>query len=96
MADVTGEPPLATVRAAYKGAHCRACSAPVIWVKTAAGRSQAVDAEPTLDGRIELRASIGELVAVAHGTPPPEGYLRYRAHAGSCVPRVRGWRGRVK
>lgn len=87
--------PLATVRVAYEGAQCRKCRASVIWVETANGNRLAVDLRPTLDGRIELRRTVGAaLVAVQHGAPPPDGHVRYRVHVASCKPPVRGWRGR--
>lgn len=97
MAAVTDddELPLASVRAAYNGEHCRRCRKAVIWLTTANGRALAVDAVPAADGRVELIRSVGTVVAVQHGTAPPDGHSRYRVHVAGCTPRTRGWRGRA-
>lgn len=86
--------PLASARAAFRGASCRTCRGSVIWVTTANGKRLAVDVRPTADGTVELIASVGSLVAVLHGGPPPDGHARYRVHRAACSPRVRGWRAR--
>lgn len=40
---------------------CRSCGAPVIWTKTAGGKSMPVDAEPPADGNGNVRVDgIGE------------------------------------
>lgn len=88
------ELPLDGIRAAYHGEHCRRCRAAVIWVETVNGRKLAVDPVPTADGRVELIRSVGTVVAVQHGTAPPDGFSRYRVHVAGCRPRARGWRGR--
>ena len=87
---------LASVRAAYSGARCRTCRAPVIWTETVNGRRLALDVTPTADGRVELVRALGSVCAVQHATAPPSGSVRYRVHVASCTPRQRGWRGRQK
>ena len=57
---------------------CRACKAPVLFVKTPIGRTQILDAEPIHDGAWVI---VDEVVHRYEGID--EG-PRYRAHWASC------------
>ena len=64
---------------------CRSCGAPVIWVKTKAGKNTPLDAEPRSDGNLEIVDGVA-LPAL----PLVEG-PRYTNHFSRC-PQAKEWR----
>ena len=62
---------------------CRSCGAPILWVLTAAGNKQPLDAEPVKDGNIILVDGVahtlrGDLFEEKHDGP------RYKSHFATC------------
>lgn len=58
---------------------CRACGAPIRWVRTTRGKSMPLDAEPDPTGNVTIEGG----VAVVHGQPPITGPV-YMPHHATC------------
>ena len=67
-------------------ATCRYCSAPIIWVRTAAGRAMPLDAEPNPDGNVELVERFdGPDEVLVHAQPPLATWgVIYMPHFATC------------
>jgi len=70
-------------RPAPRNAVCSTCRAPIIWVRTKAGKATPLDATPIADGAWQISAD-GQAIHVATGADmfaPPE---RYTSHFATC------------
>lgn len=67
---------------------CRSCQAPIIWVRTTAGRRMPLDAQPTAQGNVVLRDGVATVLS----GPAPDGNGRMPHHA-TC-PDAAQWRRR--
>lgn len=65
---------------------CRACPAPVWWVRTQAGKPMPLDPEPVADGNVQLVAGLAH---VLHKDEPPRPGARYVSHFATCPARQR-------
>lgn len=74
--------------------HCRSCDAPIRFVKTLAGKSIPLDAEPSPSGNVTLEEVDGHTVALVHhaGADAILGE-RYTSHFATC-PQGDFWRQR--
>lgn len=68
-------------------AFCKACSAPILWAKTPAGKAMPLNADRDPDGNVELRDGVAHVVGKAapklgerymphHATRPKVGLFR--------------------
>lgn len=62
---------------------CRSCQAPVIWVRTEAGKAMPVDAEPVPNGNLLLVAEQGKVIAYVR-EPDMLNTSRYVSHFVTC------------
>jgi hypothetical protein len=62
--------------------NCRSCHAAIIWTETEKGKKMPVDAEPALNGNIDLWTS-GDKVTAAY-TAMDAGTKRYISHFVTC------------
>ncbi len=78
-------------------ATCRGCGAPIRWVRTEHGNLMPLDADPDVDGNVELVDPVGQTVsaaqvavtaqpvtAVMHGQPTMTGGDRWMPHHATC------------
>lgn len=59
---------------------CRSCGAPMLWVRTPAGRPMPLDPEPSEDGNVEIVDGL----AVVHHQPPLDHGDLYTPHFATC------------
>lgn len=63
-------------------AACRSCDAPIVWARTAAGRSMPLDAAPAIGGNVTVeRDAAGKLTATVWPGPVAGGYV---SHFTTC------------
>jgi len=72
---------------------CRSCLAPIVWVRTPAGRAMPVDPEPV---RVRRDAEgtgtyVDPHVGTFRGTPSENGDPAYVSHFATC-PQAKTWR----
>ena len=67
---------------------CRACSAPIVWATTSAGKSMPVDAEPSPDGNVLLFATVDrKWIAIVMGkgeAAKSAARERFTSHFANC------------
>lgn len=63
---------------------CRACPAPVRWVRTEAGRAMPLDPVPVPEGNVQL---VGGVAHVLHKDEVPQPGARYVSHFATCPAR---------
>lgn len=70
--------------------HCKSCSAPIFWARTAAGRSMPVDAAPVADGRVILTDRHGTVIArvLRRDEVAPAGAILRKPHHSTCPQRA--------
>lgn len=71
---------------------CRACPAPVWWVKTeASGKPMPLDPHPVADGNVIVVSAPGVRTPIVRvlkkGEDPPAEILRYVSHFATCPAR---------
>lgn len=65
-------------------ARCRACAEPIVWAKTADGKTMPVDAEPNPRGTLILTRTIDDHATVRMATAGDPQGLRWMSHFASC------------
>lgn len=61
---------------------CRSCHAPVVWVRTAAGKRMPLDPDPVAGGNVVVNGDVATVLPP--GTPMPVGVHRYQSHFATC------------
>ena len=89
MADQNNTPSV-YVQTAGRISTCRSCGAPIVWIKTASGKSMPCDASPVYfkeneKGKDRVVTLTGATVCCDIITEPPViGFVGYRPHYSTC------------
>lgn len=63
---------------------CRACQAPVLWLKTPKGRSMPLDATPNPEGNVVIKDGLAVVLTAVEMADPLLGQRRFQAHWSTC------------